>query len=422
MKITRFALFAATIVALPAFAQSPPKADVAPFEEPPTLRASEILKPEYLAGSHHKVRDAVPTYAGANWFTIDSDFGVFEAEGNALLEQRVQEIYAIARLKEISRTDEFGKAVARAAKSPVLAAKSLITQPAKTVSAVPKGLFKMLNRAGQGVKDAASGRETSGYEDKRASELVGVSKVKRELAVSLAVDPYSSNETLQRELNSIAWASFAGESTVGALTMAASGGAAAALTAAGVIDRNKDRLRESSPADLRRDNLALLEKMGVPRADTDALLNNAAFSPWHQTEFVSELAELDGVAGRGDFVRAAAEVSEDESDAIFCAQTAALMRRIHGAGTKLDRIVIRNGYPVAIAADGRIIVALQWDYAAWTPRAAGFLDEMEKLAAQGGKPARIHVVLTGQVSPTLRGQLEARGVSVQDRVVPGPLQ
>ena len=203
MKATRLAILAAALLALPVFAQSPPKADAAPFEEPPTLRASEILKPEYVAGPHHKVRDAVPTYSGANWFTIESDYGVFEAEGNALLAQRVAEIYAIARLKEVSRTDEFGRAVARAAKSPVVAAKSLITQPAKTVSAVPKGLFKMLNQAGQGVKEAAQGRERSAYEDKAAQDLIGVSKVKRELAVTLGVDPYSSNEALQRELNGI---------------------------------------------------------------------------------------------------------------------------------------------------------------------------------------------------------------------------
>ena len=139
--LPRILFTAIAAFALPAFAQSQaPKADAPPFEEPPTLRASEILKPEYLSGPHHKVRDAVPTYSGANWFIIDSDFGVFEAEGNALLAQRVAEISAIARLKEISRTEEYGKAVAKAAKSPVLAAKSLITQPAKTVSAVPKGV------------------------------------------------------------------------------------------------------------------------------------------------------------------------------------------------------------------------------------------------------------------------------------------
>ena len=59
--------------ALPDFAQSQaPKADAPPFEEPPTLRAREILKPEYLFGPNHKVRDAVPTYSGANWFIIVS--------------------------------------------------------------------------------------------------------------------------------------------------------------------------------------------------------------------------------------------------------------------------------------------------------------------------------------------------------------
>jgi hypothetical protein len=55
------------------------------FEELPVLNASEILRPEFLAGPHHKVREPVPTYFGANQFTIDSDFGVFEANGNEML-------------------------------------------------------------------------------------------------------------------------------------------------------------------------------------------------------------------------------------------------------------------------------------------------------------------------------------------------
>jgi hypothetical protein len=53
------------------------------FEELPELKASEILKPELLKGPHFVVRDPVPTGSGMNQFTIDSDFGVFEADGNA---------------------------------------------------------------------------------------------------------------------------------------------------------------------------------------------------------------------------------------------------------------------------------------------------------------------------------------------------
>jgi hypothetical protein len=65
------------------------------FEELPELKASEILKPELLKGPHYVVRDPVPTSAGMNQFTIDSDFGVFEADGNEMLLQRLKEIDTI---------------------------------------------------------------------------------------------------------------------------------------------------------------------------------------------------------------------------------------------------------------------------------------------------------------------------------------
>jgi hypothetical protein len=71
------------------------------FEELPELKASEILKPEFLKGPHYAVRDPVPTSSGMNHFTIDSDFGVFEADGNEMLLQRLKEIDAIARLQEV---------------------------------------------------------------------------------------------------------------------------------------------------------------------------------------------------------------------------------------------------------------------------------------------------------------------------------
>lgn len=88
------------------------------FEELPELKASEILKPELLKGPHYVVRDPVPTSSGMNQFTIDSDFGVFEADGNEMLFQRLKEIDAIARLQEVSRTDEFKKSLMAAAKKP----------------------------------------------------------------------------------------------------------------------------------------------------------------------------------------------------------------------------------------------------------------------------------------------------------------
>src|ERR1043165_4733292 len=81
------------------------------YEELPELKASEILRDTILNGPHHQVREEVTTQSGANHFAIDSHFGIFTAEGNAMLVRRVDEINAIARLSEVSKTDEFKEAL-----------------------------------------------------------------------------------------------------------------------------------------------------------------------------------------------------------------------------------------------------------------------------------------------------------------------
>ena len=62
------------------------------FEEPPMLSAGAILKPEFAVG----VRNPVPTYGGRNGYMIDSEFGIFEADGNTMLVRRMRELAAIA--------------------------------------------------------------------------------------------------------------------------------------------------------------------------------------------------------------------------------------------------------------------------------------------------------------------------------------
>jgi hypothetical protein len=88
----------------------------------------------------------------------------------------------------------------------------------------------------------------------------------------------------------------------------------------------------------------------------------------------------------------------------------------------LARLATIGDFPICIAKDGTVVVALQWDYAAWTSGAAGFTNDVQKLAAQSGKTPNVFVALSGQVSPRLRQELETRGFTVHDRLVPGPLK
>jgi hypothetical protein len=411
---------------LQCLAQTPEPFEVrraeAVFEELPELKATEILKPEFLQGSHFAVRDPVPTSAGMNQFTIDSDFGVFEADGNEMLLERLKEIDAIARLREVSRTDEFKNSLVAAAKSPLNSAKNIARDPAQAIANVPKGLMKFLGRAKESVETVGKG---GGGEDigngNRMKDAIGYSDKKRKIALEMGIDPYTTNTVLQKQLDDVTWASWAGGFSFSVATLPISGAAKAVLTVTNVNSTVEDLLREKSPSELEQINRAIFRAMGASASDIERILHGGAFTPTQATTFAVHLKALKNVANRGAFVKAAAEKSTTEADALFCVYTAALMDQINQK-TPIARIVMVRDFPICVAKDGTIIVALQWDYAAWTSGAAGFTDEVQKLAGKSGQNAHVFVALSGGVSPRLREELEKRGMTVQDRLVPGPLK
>ena len=391
------------------------------FEELPELKASEILKPEFLQGPHFAVRDPVPTSAGMNQFTIDSDFGVFEADGNEMLLQRLKEIDAIARLREVSRTDEFKNSLLAAAKSPLNSAKNIARDPAQAIANVPKGLMKFLGRAKESVENVGKGGNDDVGDGSRLKDAIGYSDKKRKIALEMGVDPYSTNTVLQKQLDDVAWASWAGGFGFSVATLPVSGAAKAILTVTNVNSTVEDLLREKTPSELEEINRSTFRAMGASSSDTQQILHGGAFTPTQATAFAIHLKALKGVANRGAFVKAAAQRSTTEADALFCVYTAALMDQINQT-TPIARIVMLGDFPVCVAKDGTIIVALQWDYAAWTSGAASFTTDVQKLAGKSNQSPHISVDLSGEVSPRLRNELEKRGITVQDRLVPGPLK
>ena len=410
---------------LPCLAQTPEPFEVrraeAVFEELPELQASNILKPEFLKGPHFVVREPVPTAAGMNQFMIDSDFGVFEADGNEMLLQRLKEIDAIARLGEVSRTDEFKKSLLAAAKSPLNSAKNIARDPAQAISNVPKGIMKFLGRAKEGVQNVGKGGGGDGGDGNRMKDAIGYSDKKRKIALEMGIDPYTTNTVLQKQLDDLAWASWAGGFSFSVATLPISGAAGAALTVTDVNSTVDDLLREKSPSELEQINRSTFRSMGASASDTERILHGGALTPTQAATFAVHLKALKGVANRGAFIKAAAQKSTTEADALFCVYTAALMDQINQK-TPIARIVMLGDFPICVAKDGPIIVALQWDYAAWTPGAASFTDEVQKLAAKSGQGAHVTVDLSGDVSPRLRDELEKRGMTVQDRLVSGPLK
>ena len=412
----------ATTVLLQAQVESPtpsPAATAAPvaYEQLPTLKASAILQPQYFQGPNFTVRDPVPTYSGSNRFTIDSDFGVFEADGNQMLIRRVAEINAIAKLQAMSQTKEFTQAAAQAASAPLQVAQDLVVNPVSTISSVPRGIWGFLNQAGEAVKQVTEGQEADAAGGNVVENMTGFSKTKRDLAIKLGVDPYTTNEVFQKELNKVAWPAFLGKFAVD-LGMAAVGGPA--LAAVNWTSTLTDALRDKSPAELRLMNLGLLtDNMGVARWDADAFLNNNAISPTTQTVLVAALAQLGNIPGQAEFIRHAA-TSQDEHDAIAFQQSVQLMANLNNS-MRIARITHLNDLPVCQTNDGTVVVPIQWDYAAWTPMTERFITALK--AQKFTTPvAGYTVILTGVVSPMTAQTLAALRVNVTTKALPGPLQ
>lgn len=388
-------------------------------EEPPTLSAKAILSPDFLSGAGYSVNDEVPTSTGRNRYLVASEYGEFSADGNIMLERRIREVAAIRQLKEVSRTDAYKEALKAAVKSPLVVAKDVVTNPVGTITGIPKGIFKFVNRKGQSIKEKTQGREKSQYDEAKISDLSGFSKAKRGVAISLGVDPYSSNETLQRELNGITWATFAGKMTFSVATLPIGGAAGAALTGANVTGNLNKALIDQDPADLRLRNLKSMLAMGCDRDVANRFNNSTVYSPSMQTAIVMDLETLDGVANRAAFFDLAGSEATDEGDALFYVGTARVIAELHAKNplARLDRV---NRAPIAVQKDGRAIVAIQWDYAAWTDQAANFVERFK--TSDFGKKPGMTIAISGDASPLAEQNMKAANIALVTHIVPGPLR
>lgn len=123
-------------------------------------------------------------------------------------------------------------------------------------------------------------------------QAIGYTKAKRQVAVSMGVDPYTTNSVLQKEMDGIAWASWAGGFAFSAATFPISGPVGAALTVTNVSGAIGDLLTKKSPAELKEINRSALRAMGASAKDAKRFLNNTAFTPTSQTQFVFNLKSL----------------------------------------------------------------------------------------------------------------------------------
>ncbi len=380
------------------------------FEGPVNQKASDILPPELIAGPHFRVRDKVVSYGYMHHYVVDSDFGVFEVTGDFALRKLIREIGAIATLSDVKKGQAYLDGVKKAASQPLQFGASLLSDPVDTISGVPKGITRLFENVATGLTSKADPSQ-----DSKVKQMLAVSANKRELAHRLGVDVYSSNKVLQKELNSVAWATALGSLTLSAALAPVGGPAVMAVSATRTAQQVTELNKEYPPERLRQINEQKLQAMGVPSYAVSLFLDSPAFTPTHDSVIVNSLEALQGAKGRELFIQQAT-TAEDEETANFYMYAAETLRGLQQKGAKIQDIRVFGPFIFAKGAGGAVLVPLPLDQGFYTERASQRVpDAITAYRAQNPGAKRFEFWVTGTVSKLAKDELSKHGVSVVER-------
>ena len=90
-----------------------------------------------------------------------------------MLLQRVKEIYMIAKLKDVSRTDQFEQSLVTAAKGPYNAAKNVVKDPVNAVSSASKRLMEIHGADRADDQHVAKGETQKDTDGNKMEQMIG---------------------------------------------------------------------------------------------------------------------------------------------------------------------------------------------------------------------------------------------------------
>ncbi len=403
---SKFIPIALTFAAATALAQAqfatPPAAKS--FEVPGRVPTKMFIPSDLISGPLHSVGDFAENDGMNNTYFLYSGNDAWAVTTGIELRTRIREIYAIAKLREMSKTDEFAQAMANAGKQKIESAVGIVTNPLGTIQNIPLGASRFFGRIGESLK----GGRTQG-EGNALQSAVGVSKAKVALAVKLGVSPYSYNQELQTQLTENARAIALGGLVVSAATAAVGGPAGDVLTGLNVNQTLQQTLVNSTPDDLRIVNRKKLFALNVTRENADAILMHPWYSPWTETIMVDALSTI-GVDPTAFLAHACNALTEE--DAIFFERIAQILARYDTAKAQLRSIRVESHAVCALDANGILVFPLSCDYAIWSEHAAGRVAEFAALT-QGQEDIKgLAVWVDGKVSDRAAQELKSRNIDL----------
>jgi hypothetical protein len=285
----------------------------------------------------------------------------------------------------------------------------MLVHPVDTITGFPDGVMRLFGRIKLGserVYQAATAPDASGGE--RASEAtkrvgmatinaLGFEKERRDLAKSLGVDPYTSNEVLSKKLTDAAWVAFSGRFMIQTATSIL----VPYSMAMSAVTITNSSIYDTPPGDLINNATMIFGQTGASDAQVQALVQNPQYTLTVLTELALAVQRLQGVQGLDSVVIFGA-VARTQDECRFVAGAANMLARYHEAVAPIAQVTA-PGPILGRTADGTLVLAAPVDYVAWLERVAQASNRADLQA-----PQRVFFV-SGRLTPLAQKELSKRG-------------
>lgn len=410
---TKHISIALSLLAATALAQTNGTPSPAPlettFESVGPVETKLFLPQELLKGRLHSIDPQAENDGLLNTYFLSSGNNTFEVTTGIALRVRIRELYAIDKLRGMSKTEEFTKAMSKAAKQKAESVAGIVKDPIGTMKRVPQGASRFFGRIGEGLKGGGSKGEGNALQG-----ITGVEKAKAALAGKLGVSPYSTNQELQEQLTNTARAMAGGGLVVSLATAAVGGTAGSVISVLNVNQNLQETLVNSTPDDLRILNRKKLFALGVARENADEFLIHPWYSPWHETIITDALATI-GVDPTQFLAKACQALTEQ--DANYFQSLAQVLARYHKNKTPLSAIRLENGRICAMDSQGILVIPLSCDYAIWSEPAAARVELFSQLPQSQSEIKGLALWVDGKVSERAAQELKNRKIDLATDVL-----
>ncbi|NKB39341.1 MAG: hypothetical protein GKR93_19590 [Gammaproteobacteria bacterium] len=337
---------------------------------------------------------------------LTEDSAQSNVASNEFAQERLHELDIIKAIGEIKQTDAFMKGFQASVDTTMKAAEQALNDPEKAVKNLEKGFSRFLDNVGATVSEYSKGvTKDSGTKTSDKSmikQYLGVYSEKRKLAVEFGVDPYSSNEVLQKHLEDLSMAVVAGGASLDVALQSAPGAASAVRKTASMMQEGAQHYLLASPKILKFKINEHLSDNNFPAAKIEELLNTSQCSLRHAVTVAGVLTSIELPELNKELFSWALD-ADDENE---CRRRMHMMELAwdYKRRKKINTLWISNDQLYWRDTGDNEVVAIVADNLLWTAELEKLLDELQSIY----KAARV----SGNVSDKAKSEIGNRGISL----------